>query len=197
MKGSLGAILLAAGGSSRLGQSKQLIEIAGEPLVRRQARLLLALEPACVVVVTGAVARKVGGLLVGLDVTLAHNAAWRRGIGSSLACGIRAMPVTVRGALLLLTDQYRIGPDDLRRLVEAWAADPLGAVTASWDTQRGPPVVVPRALFDQVSHLQADTGARAVLRAFRGRQVAVPMPNAAFDLDTPADLAALQNGIQE
>lgn len=197
MKGSLGAILLAAGGSSRLGQSKQLVEIAGEPLVRRQARLLLALEPVCVAVVTGAMAREVGGLLQGLDLTLVHNAAWQRGIGSSLACGIRAMPEQVRGALLLLTDQYRIGPDDLRRLVEAWAADPQGAVTASWDTQRGPPVVFPRALFGRVSRLQADTGARAVLRAFRGRQMTVPMPNAAFDLDTPADLEALQNGIQQ
>jgi molybdenum cofactor cytidylyltransferase len=197
VKGALGAILLAAGGSSRLGHSKQLIEIAGKPLVRRQARLLLALEPACVVVVTGAVAREVGGLLQGLDVTLVHNAAWRRGIGSSLACGIRAMPETVRGALLLLTDQYRIGPDDLRRLVEAWAADPRGAVSASWDTLRGPPVVFPRALFGRLSRLQADTGARALLRTFRGRQMAVPMPNAAFDLDTPTDLLALQNGIQK
>ena len=56
---SLGALLLAAGGSKRLGQPKQLLIIEGEPLVRRQARLLLELGPACAVVVTGAVEAEV------------------------------------------------------------------------------------------------------------------------------------------
>jgi molybdenum cofactor cytidylyltransferase len=185
---SLGTILLAAGGSSRLGQPKQLVALEGEPLVRRQARLLLALQPACVVVVTGAVADEVREALHGLDVSCVHNESWEQGMGTSLACGIRAMPERVRGALLLLTDQFRIVADDLQRLLEAWAGDPLAAVTASWDDQRGPPVVFPRALFDRLSRLQGDSGARAVLKRFRGRQVAVPLPNAAGDLDTPADL---------
>lgn len=189
---SLGALLLAAGGSTRLGRPKQLLLIDGEPLVRRQARLLLALEPACVIVVTGAVADEVGAALTGLDIVLAHNPDWERGMGGSLACGMRAMPERVRGALLLLVDQYRVDTQDLERLIATWGADPLAAVSASWDDQRGPPIVFPRSLFERVSRLRGESGARAVLRRFRGRQIAVPVANAAFDLDTAADIAPLE-----
>lgn len=185
---ALGAILLAAGGSRRLGRPKQLVECDGEPLVRRQARLLLELNPACVVVVTGAAETGVRSALDGLDVALVHNRDWERGMGTSLACGIRAMPERVRGALLLLVDQYRLDADDLRRMIDAWRRDPESAVTAAWDERRGPPVVFPRALFDRVARLQGDSGARQVLKKFRGRLTVVPSPNAAFDLDTAEDL---------
>jgi CTP:molybdopterin cytidylyltransferase MocA len=188
---SLGALLLAAGSSKRLGQPKQLLTVDGEPLVRRQARLLLELQTACTVVVTGAAEAGVRAALDGLDVLLVHNPAWQQGMGGSLACGIHAMPERVRGALLLLVDQYRVDRDDLARMAVAWAADPLAAVSASWDAQRGPPVIFPRSLFERVARLEGERGAWAVLRRFRGRQIAVPMPNAAFDLDTPDDLASL------
>lgn len=186
---SLGAILLAAGGSSRLGRPKQLVEIDGEPLVRRQARLLLALEPACVVVVTGAAREEVEAALAGLDVRFAHHPGWEGGMGTSIAKGIRLMPERVRGALLLLVDQYRLEAADLGRLIDAWSADPLAVALAGWDGERGPPTLFPRSLFERLSRLRGDSGARPVLRKFKGRQITVDMPHAALDVDVAEDLA--------
>lgn len=188
---SLGAILLAAGGSSRLGRPKQLEVIDGQPLVVRQAQLLLRLQPACVVVVTGAVEQEVRGALAGLPVEFVRHADWSRGMGPSIARGIEAMPERVRGALLLLCDQWRIGQDDLERLIETWTRDPNQAVVSAWDGASGPPVIFPRALFQRLLKLQGDRGARQLLKRYAGGLERVPMPNAKFDLDQPGDSDAI------
>lgn len=185
----LGAILLAAGSSSRLGYPKQLVELEGELLVARQTRLLLALQPACVVVVTGAAREGVEQALAGLPVNLVHNDHWENGMGSSLACGVKAMPERVRGALLLLCDLWRISGADLEKLVAAWNGTPLRAATAAWDGKTGPPVIFPRALFQRLGKLQGEQGARNVLRGFGGGVVEVALPNAAYDLDVSSDFS--------
>jgi molybdenum cofactor cytidylyltransferase len=190
---TLGALLLAAGNSSRLGQSKQLLEIAGEPLVRRQARVLLELNPVSVIVVSGAEQAAIEQALDGLPVRLVHNKEWQQGMGSSLACGIRAMPERVRGALLLLCDQWKITGNDLLALTQAWQGNPVAAVTAQWldepgQPTSGPPVVFPRALFSYLVKLQGDQGAQQILKRYKGGVQRVVMPHAAFDIDQASDL---------
>ena len=184
----LGALLLAAGASRRLGYPKQLLNWEGEAMVTRQARLLLALQPACVVVVTGFAREEVERALAGLDVQLVHNAQWESGMGTSLACGIRAMPERVRGALLMLCDLWKLSEMDLERLATGWQSMPQKAVTAAWDGQSGPPVIFPRALFQRLGRLSGEQGARQVLRGFAGGVARVDLPNAAFDLDVESDL---------
>lgn len=184
---SFGAILLAAGGSSRLGRPKQLEVIDGQALVVRQAQLLLALNPVCVVVVTGAGGPEVRRALAGLPLEFVHHADWSQGMGRSIARGIQAMPERVRGALLLLCDQWRIEPADLEKLLAAWRLAPQQAIVSMWDGVSGPPVMFPRALFQRLSRLQGDRGARQLLRRYAGGLERVAMANAAFDLDQPGD----------
>lgn len=185
----LGAILLAAGGSRRLGRSKQMLEIEGEPLVLRQARLLLDLEPALVVVVTGAQGDEVSNLLAELPVKCIYNAEWARGMGASLACGVKAMPERVRAAIVLLCDQWKVRGQDIENLATAWAQEPLAAVIADYGEATGPPAILPRAMFERLSRLQGDTGARRVLKSWKGRIIRLPMSDAAVDIDSPGDLA--------
>jgi molybdenum cofactor cytidylyltransferase len=191
---SLGAILLAAGGSSRLGRCKQLLDIDGEPLVRRQAQLLLEQDYACVVVITGAEQHAVRDALDGLpSIRLVHNSDWKRGMGLSLAFGIRSMPERVRGALLLLCDQWKISADDLSALSAAWLKKPGSVATAQWQGDKGkpvagPPVVFPRELFPSLLKLQGDRGAHSIVKRFKGGVEHVEVPNAAFDIDEESDL---------
>ncbi len=202
---TLGALLLAAGSSSRLGQSKQLLQIDGEPLVRRQARMLLAQNPVCVIVVTGAEQSAVEQALEGLPVQWVHNQNWQQGMGSSIACGIAAMPEQVRGALLMLCDQWKITGEDLLVLTQEWQRQPGAVAVAQWRDASvaeqeklpetptgmltsGPPVVFPRALFAKLVKLQGEQGARQVIRHFKGGVRRAMLPNAAFDIDLPGDL---------
>lgn len=204
---TLGALLLAAGSSSRLGQSKQLLQFDGEPLVRRQARLLLALDPVCVIVVTGAEQSAVEQALDGLPVQRVQNQNWQQGMGSSIACGIAAMPERVRGALLMLCDQWKITGEDLLALTQEWQRQPGAVAVAQWrdasseepeepgqspgqssgHLASGPPVVFPRVLFAKLVKLQGEQGARQVIRHFKGEVQRIMLPDAAFDIDQPGD----------
>lgn len=199
---SLGAILLAAGSSSRLGQSKQLLQVDGQPLVRLQATKLLALNPACVVVVTGAeqaaVERALQGLpLHGSSLQCVHNSNWQQGMGGSLACGVAAMPERVRGALLMLCDQWKVSVADLQILTESWERSPATAVIAQWQeelpegpahTTSGPPVVFPRTLFSSLVKLHGERGAQQILKRYKAGVQRMDLPNAGFDIDQPSDL---------
>ena len=188
----LGAVLLAAGGSSRMGRPKQLLRIEDEALVTRMARLLVELEPGSVMVVTGSASQAVKDQLSGLPVQTEHNPRWQDGMAGSLATGVKNLPAEVAGVLIVLCDQWRIGVEDLRELARAWSADISQIAAACWDENGrqviGPPAIFPRALFEELINLRGDRGARAVIEKHRENTSFVAMENAHFDLDEPADL---------
>ena len=97
----LGAILLAAGGSSRMGAVKQLLEVGGKPMVARAVDAALGSGARPVVVVLGANAEAVGAAIADRPVIAARNAQWEEGMASSLRTGLaaasRRRPVPGRG----------------------------------------------------------------------------------------------------
>jgi molybdenum cofactor cytidylyltransferase len=187
----LHAILLAAGGSSRLGRSKQLLELQGEPLVRRAARLLTEVTPR-VTVITGARVELVSEALAGLAIDERHNPRWREGVGGSIALATGDFESGTRAALILLCDQYRIDAADLRALVSAWRNAPENITAARWGEKFGPPVIFPDRFFKALGRLRGDLGARQLLVEHRARVHYVDLPNAAFDVDDAADLDRLR-----
>ena len=190
---SLGVVLLAAGSSSRLGRPKQLVSINGQSLVRRQTQLLEHLRAASTIVVTGAVESEIHQALDGIPVQFVHNPNWEKGMGSSLACAIKQLPERVRGVLVLLCDQWQIDSHDLKRLIDAWSGNPMCAVAAEWNNIIGPPVIFPRSVFDRLSRLKGEQGARQVLRRGKTEVIRIKMEHASQDLDVPADLAQLES----
>ncbi len=187
----LGAVLLAAGGSSRLGRSKQLLSYRRQTLVRRAARILVGLTP-YVVVVTGANADEVARELEDLPVRMQDNTDWREGMGSSIARGVQAQPEGVHGVLLLLCDQYRINLADLERLAGEWSTMPDRIVAARWGRAFGPPVIFPRPLFSRLEKLSGDLGARQLLVEQRSRVRFMDLEQAAYDVDDPEDLEKMR-----
>ena len=187
-------VLLAAGASRRFGGPKQLVRIGGQSLLRRMAECALASRPAGCVVVLGARARRLQRELDGLPVTIVVNRRWRSGLASSLSAGLAALPRHARAALVLLADQARIGPGDLQLLIAAWRTRPRAIVAAYAHGMLLPPAVLPRRLFKDVRRLKGDRGARDWLRDPSRTVIGLEMPNAAEDLDVPADIAALRRG---
>jgi len=189
---SVGVILLAAGPSSRLGQPKQLVEVDNECLVRRSARLALSLDPAFVTVVTGCEAERIRAELEGLPVGIVFNRNWAKGMGASINCGVRSMPLGVDGVMIMVCDQWRLEASDLRRLQEAWLCDISRIFVAFWEEGKahisGPPVIFPRKLIPELKSMQESRGARQLIDRYMDIAEFVDMQNAAFDLDRPADL---------
>ena len=185
-----GVVLLAAGGSRRLGQAKQLLELAGETLVHRASRLALATEPADAVLVLGAHADAVLAGVATLALRPVRCADWERGMGASLRAGVAALSSDCHGALVLLCDQPDLDAAHLHALVQAWRRDPLRAAASAYAGVLGVPALLPRAWFDALSRLDGDRGARDLLRQRSADVNAVACAPLARDIDTPSDLHA-------
>lgn len=184
-----GAVLLAAGTSSRLGRPKQLVEVGAEPLLRRAARALLATSPLALVVVLGHDADALHARIAGLPLQCVLARDYAEGIAASLRAGIAALPAGCDGALVALTDQPALDAAHLLALCDAWRALPDRAAASGYAGVLGVPAVLPRGWFDDIARLRGDVGARMLLRARADQVASVPAPALEHDLDTPADLA--------
>jgi CTP:molybdopterin cytidylyltransferase MocA len=180
-------ILLAAGEGRRLGRPKALVEIGGEPLARRGVALLRDGGAAPIVVVTGAVAVDLPGVLT------VHNPAWRSGMGSSLAAGLAAVPDGAAAAVIALVDQPLIGSEAVRRLIAAHAAGATIAVAAYHGAPRNPVLLGREHWAGVIALAVGDAGARPFLRAHPDLVTSVECGDTGRpdDLDTPADLERL------
>jgi xanthine/CO dehydrogenase XdhC/CoxF family maturation factor/CTP:molybdopterin cytidylyltransferase MocA len=186
---NLHVMLLAAGSSSRFGSPKQLADIAGRPMLARTLDTVLQLERRHpVTVVLGADVERLAPLVRDASANVAYNPDHAQGIASSIRVGLAQAPVDARGALIALADQVAVTADDLRRLVSRWEQQPDRIVAALYDDTIGVPAIFPADLFPELAELQGDRGARVLLSRYPERVIGVPMPSAAQDIDTPADL---------
>lgn len=183
-----GAVLLAAGASARLGRPKQLLEVDGEPLLRRAARALLASAPLELVVVLGHEASRIGAVLDGLPLRRVVANDHAEGMAAALRAGIAALDPRCEGALVALTDQPALAGAHLVALREAWRKAPARAVASRYAGLAGVPAMLPRAWFDDLLALQGDTGARALLRARGDEVVLLDAPALGLDIDEPGQL---------
>ena len=188
---SLHILVLAAGASTRLGQPKQLVKLGGRPALHRVVSNAVAIAGHSVTVVIGAHARDMTHLLGHSPASVIVNREWEEGMASSIRRGLAALPAACDAVMILLGDQVAVTTDDLKRLVSAWKEQDGTIATATYERHVGVPAIFPRVCFSELAELRGDHGARLVLERNSYRLVRVPMSNAAIDLDTPEDLAAL------
>ena len=189
--GSLHAIVLAAGGSTRFGSAKQLVRIGDRPLLSLIAGRAAEVVGHALLIVLGAQAAELAPLLKHSAGSTVVNRDWREGLASSIRTGIARLPPSCAGAMLVLADQACVTAEDLRRLAGAWRRQPLCVAAAQYSGSVGAPAIFPRHLFSELSDLRGDSGARVLLKRHADTLVKVPMTSAAFDLDTPDDLLEL------
>ena len=182
----LGAIVLAAGRSTRLGRPKQLVLYRGEPLLRRAAALALSLGARPVVVVLGFAAQPCREALCSLPVIFIENPEYASGMAGTLRLGLEALPSNPPERLLLLVaDQPLLTAGGLQQLLDA----PGSVAAARYNGHLGVPAIFAREHFSALASLAGDQGARSLLRCLP--VTPVDMPEAAVDVDTPEALTAL------
>ena len=193
-----GAVILAAGASTRMGTPKQLLELEGKPLLVRAVDAALASEAWPVVVVVGANAEAIRPLLARHPILLAENAAWAEGMASSLRAGVatlRQFSRALDAALIALCDQPAFSADTIAQLVAAQRATGRSIVAARYGGRQGAPALFLREHFPTLAALTGEEGARALLNDDPARVAAVDLPALALDLDTPEDFAAAQRKV--
>jgi molybdenum cofactor cytidylyltransferase len=191
-----GAVILAAGASSRMGSPKQLLTLEGQTLLVRTVEAALASPVWPVVVVLGAQAEMIGPTLAPYPVLVAENPAWPEGMASSLRVGIGMLQQFSRrleAAVVLLCDQPALTAGTIELLLQAQVDSGRTMVAARYAGRLGAPALFLREHFGSLAALTGETGARDLLKAQPGRVTAVDLPELAVDLDTPQDLAAQRN----
>ena len=182
------ALLLAAGGSRRMGRPKQLLAWQGTSLVRRAAETALASRCSELLVVLGAHAGLVEAELVDLPLRTCVNADWEEGIASSLHTGVEALGDDAEAVVVLLADQPKVEAALLDRPIAAHETSSRGLAACSHGGAPGAPALFSRRYFEALRGLSGDRGARVLLEAHRDDCSLVDAPFAVFDVDTPADL---------
>lgn len=188
--GDVGLVLLAAGGSTRMGAAKQLLAYRGKPLVRHAAEVALATGCRPVVVVLGARAGEVRVALEGLPLLLVENPRWEEGMGTSIVAGIAALaPYSVEGAVLALADQPRVTPAALNALIAAHRDSGRPVAASRYADTVGVPAFFALELFRELLHLPPAQGCKRVITANPECTILLDCPDAEADLDTPEEYA--------
>ncbi|MHB1958068.1 MAG: nucleotidyltransferase family protein [Acidobacteriaceae bacterium] len=191
---SVPAIVLAGGGSTRLGQPKQLLRLpalGGETLIDHAINLAIAAGVAPVFVVLGADANEIQRQSQLRECIVVRNEAWREGMASSIRLGVAAVmgnAPDASGAMVLVCDQPALSADHLRALLNAHRANPKNIAASRYAGRTGVPVVFPRALFPALLELNGDQGARAMLQQSGLAVHAIDFPGGELDIDTAEDL---------
>jgi len=192
----IGAIVLAAGLSSRMGSNKLLATVRGKPMVRHAVEAALGSAASPVVVVTGNGGAEVRSALAPLEPLFVDNPDFSRGLSTSLKCGLKALPADCDGALVLLGDMPDVSPALLDRLVAAFDPEENRAIcVATRHGKRGNPVLWARRFFPEMLAIEGDVGARHLVGQYGELVCEVEAADDAplTDIDTPEMLAEYQS----
>jgi molybdenum cofactor cytidylyltransferase len=192
----IGALLLAAGQSRRMGgPNKLLAEIDGIPMVTRVAQRLLASRARPIIAVLGNRADEIDQALGRLPVERVHNLDFADGLSTSLRRGIGALPPDLDGALVCLGDMPLVTGRHIDRLIEAF--NPLegrAIIVPTRRGKRGNPVLWAKHFFPEMAQIAGDVGARHLIGEHAELVAEIEMDDDAIlvDIDTPEALAAFR-----
>lgn len=184
------AIVLAAGGSSRMGSPKQLLRVGGVSLVRRASAAALASRCQEVFVVVGAAAQEVREQLSDMTVKLVGNPHWEEGLSGSIRVGIEAARTRLPAfdaAILLPVDQPGLTADLLDALIAAFETKRSSIVACRYAGTLGTPALFSQRHFADLVALRGDRGAKPLLESRPAELAQIPFPDGSIDLDTPED----------
>jgi molybdenum cofactor cytidylyltransferase len=187
----IGGIILAAGGSTRMGEPKQLLDLHGSALVCNAVRA--AQDGGCdvVCVVTGHAREAVVAAVAPLHPMLAHNKDWHLGMGTSIRLGLSAI-LPVSAAILIACDQPAVTSTVIHSLIKLHEQTRLPIVASYYAETWGIPVLFDASCFVELHNIPDERGAKSVIEADPSRIASYDFPAGALDLDTPADLHAWQ-----
>jgi molybdenum cofactor cytidylyltransferase len=192
---NIGAVILAAGGSSRFGRPKQLIPFRGKSLICRiiDAASVAGCSPVIIVISSGD--EKLRRELNRAGVVTVENQHWQRGIGSSIRCGIQELVANspdVAASVLLVCDQPAVDAGVIEHLMALHETTGRSIAASSYADTLGVPALFSRSVFEELLSVDDNTGAKLIILRSRERVASFPFSEGQIDIDTWEDLEKLE-----
>lgn len=192
---NIGAVILAAGKSSRLGEPKQLLQFRGQTLVRRIVDAAAGAGCSPIVVVTGSDKDVVARHLEQTSAVIADNVNWNDGIGTSIRIGVRRLidiAPNVGAILLLVCDQPLVDSRTIKHLIALGEKMKKTIVASSYARTLGVPALFDRSCAKELLALDDASGAKPVILSNHERVAEFPFSEGQIDIDTAADYDKLR-----
>ncbi len=187
---AIDCVILAAGAATRFGSCKLLADYLGQPLIAHTLDAVQSVTPERIILVTGASHTALNEYCASLAISrleVAYCDDWQLGMAHSLVHGVAQLN-NDKPVLILLGDQPQVSAADLLRLYRCWRSSPTQIVCASFADTLGVPAIFPAEFKPFLLGCSGDRGAKQLLFQHAEQVVAIAMPSAEFDIDTPADM---------
>lgn len=192
---NIGLLILAAGASSRMGETKQLLSWEDTTLLGNAIQTAKACGTNSVTVVLGANAAIIQKQLVQSSIQIVENTEWQTGLGSSIACGtkfiLQSKPDT-EAILVMLADQPLIDTAYLNIMLAAYSNNDKAVATA-YKHKAGVPALFPKSYFRKLLTLDDDYGAKKIINSPSENFLVVEPGLKTRDIDTKSDYEDLRN----
>jgi molybdenum cofactor cytidylyltransferase len=183
-------LVLGAGGSTRLGQPKQLLPYGERTLLGHALDTARHCGFDQLVVPIGGAADEVRARVDFAGAQVVVNEAYGEGCSSSIAAALDAVDARCEVLVLMLGDQPGVTPETVQALLDGRGEAPLAV--CRYDDGRGHPLAFDRSVFAQLANLHGDKGVWRLLDERAGDVVDVPVAgNVPLDVDTPEDYKAV------
>jgi molybdenum cofactor cytidylyltransferase len=191
---NVGAVILAAGGSVRFGEPKQLLKFRGEALVARAVRAVEETPCAPVVIVVGESGNAIRDELRETSAVVLENPDWQGGLGTSICCGLKHLlesaPAT-DAVILLACDQPLVDAGTIAALIAEQGKTRKAIVASNYANTLGVPALFDRSCFKELLALPSNSGAKSLIAARPDDVASIAFDDGATDIDTPADFQRL------
>ncbi|UOY06626.1 nucleotidyltransferase family protein [Muricauda sp. SCSIO 64092] len=184
-KGELAVLILAAGGSSRMGQPKQLLPWRGKTLLEYAIDEALEVTDH-VFVVLGAHFSEIHHTIHEKNVEIVKNDLWEDGMGKSISKGIEHLMKnnSFKAALVMLVDQPLLDRNHLLALTQLFQSSQNTMVCTDYNENLGVPAIFDQTLFPELGKLENDFGARHIIRSYGHSVPSIPSKGKFVDMDT-------------
>lgn len=196
-RSGVSAIVLAAGMSTRMGSTKQLLPFGGKPLLECVLENVQRSQVDEIVLVLGFSAEIIRQTIPLDHVRVVLNDAYREGMGTSVRAGISHVSSKTDAALVVLADQPFVKSDTIDRLIRVYREYKPQIVIPTYQGFRGNPVLLDRSVFPELMSLGGDIGCRAIFGGHTEDILKTPVEDIGvlLDVDTQADLETLQQAL--
>ena len=183
----IGAVILAAGYSSRMGAFKPGLHIGDETVISRLVGSFRSAGISDIVVVSGHNRQELLSLINGLEVTESYNEKYPEGMFTSIQAGVQKTDKALRGFFLIPVDCPLLEAETIDLLVSN-IRDDSSFVVPCYRGKKGHPLYIPMKYRDEILNYDGNGGLKAITDKYDDQMIRIETgrESTVMDMDTPA-----------